>query len=109
MSELMTKRRAELADLDDHAVVQLVESALAAAFDQPRAPRSGQYRAGVRAALYSRAGLRPVRNPFPAGSCESDAFLAGVDEGQALWRRARPAAEPPARADTGADPVALLI
>ena len=67
------------------------------AFDAPRDPRSGAYKAGVLAMLVwrdRRAGLQPgtperdgVRliDPYTPGTAESDAWLSGTQEGQRLW------------------------
>lgn len=55
------------------------------AFEPGREPRSEAYKQGALACLRARIDGAPlVKNPFPAGSAESDAYYAGVAEGRAL-------------------------
>lgn len=57
------------------------------AFGQPRDPRSTAYKAGVLAALrYRIHGVR-MRDPYGAGTAESDAWYSGAAEGHALCRK----------------------
>lgn len=51
-------------------------------------PRSREYQAGVHAALQRAAHGTTVRCPYAAGVASFDAFWAGVDEGNTLWRQA---------------------
>lgn len=53
-----------------------------------RDPRSPEYKAGVLAALHYRMGEQPATgpDPYPPGSCQSDAWHAGTTEGHRLWR-----------------------
>lgn len=69
-----------------------VDGLMAAAFDQPREPRSAAYKAGVRDLLTRRInGLTAPWSrdfvPYPMGTAEADAFLAGHDEGKQIWCR----------------------
>ena len=66
---------------------QLVVQLMSAAFDRPRDPRSDAYKLGARSLLISRATNTPLVRMYAAGSVEFDAFHAGVDEGQAIWKR----------------------
>jgi hypothetical protein len=61
------------------------------AFEQPRDPRSEEYRRGVRDALAFRLEGRRIQTPYKVGTCQFDAWRAGIDEGHALWRQARAA------------------
>jgi len=55
------------------------------AFEPGREPRSDAYKQGVLACLRVRIdGMELVKNPYPAGTAESDAYYAGVSEGRAL-------------------------
>lgn len=55
------------------------------AFEPGREPRSDAYKQGVLACLRVRIdGGELVKNPYPAGTAESDAYYAGVAEGRAL-------------------------
>jgi len=64
-----------------------VERLMALAFFPGRAPRSVEYREGCQAALEYRILVRRMSVPYPAGCCEADAWLAGAEEGHAIWRR----------------------
>lgn len=69
-----------------------VDGLMAGAFDRPREPRSAAYKAGVRDLLTRRINcLTPPWSldfvPYPMGTAEADAFLAGNDEGKQIWRR----------------------
>ena len=67
----------------------IVDDLMAKAFAPGREPRSGSYKAGVRALLQSQVvGGQAVANPFPRGSAEADAFWAGVEEGKVIWELA---------------------
>jgi hypothetical protein len=63
-----------------------VDELMKRAFDVPRDPRSAEYKAGVRSILTLRLG--GVAKPFPyrLGTVEADAYLAGQDEGNRIWR-----------------------
>lgn len=65
-----------------------VDLILAAAFGQPRDPRSAEYKAGVRAALAFRIDSIAIKRPYAAGTSADDAFDAGLAEGNSLWRHA---------------------
>lgn len=45
---------------------------------------SAEYMAGVRAALERRLFRSPMGCPFPVGSVQADAFVAGLEEGRRL-------------------------
>lgn len=64
----------------------LVAALMRAAFASPREPRSAYYLVGVRAALLRQAAGTPVACRWDPGSVERDAFWAGVEEGNALWK-----------------------
>jgi len=64
----------------------LVETLMRKAFDRPRTPRSKPYKEGAQWALDFRIrGLRPPC-PYPVGTAEADAYFAGRDEGNGIWR-----------------------
>jgi hypothetical protein len=65
-----------------------VDTMLASAFHELRAPRSDEYRAGARAALQFRVDGTPISRPYPVGSAGDDAFDGGMVEGHSIWRRA---------------------
>ena len=67
------------------ATIATADRLYAEAFDRPRSPRSGAYRAGVREALRYRVTGRSQRCPFAAGTPEADAYYAGCAEGHAIW------------------------
>lgn len=64
---------------------RLIEDVMATRFSRGEA-RSPEYKAGVRAVLEHRALGRGVKNPFAAGTAQSDAWFAGLADGNALWR-----------------------
>jgi len=64
----------------------LVETLMHASFERPRTPRSKAYKQGAQWVLDFRIrGHRPPC-PYEAGSAEADAFFAGRDEGNEIWR-----------------------
>lgn len=65
-----------------------VDTMLASAFHELRAPRSDEYKAGARAALQFRVDGTPITRPYPVGSAGDDAFDGGMAEGHSIWRRA---------------------
>jgi len=55
-------------------------------------PRSPEYKAGARYCLRYHAGEIPRAGcPYPMGTAQADAWLAGCWEGTELWRYAHPA------------------
>jgi len=55
-------------------------------FSSPRDPRSPEYKAGVLAALAYRCGEREkIENPYSPGTCQFDAYRAGIEEGHHLF------------------------
>lgn len=68
-----------------------VERLMALAFFPGRAPRSAEYREGCQAALEYRILGRRMPPRYRAGSCEADAWFAGVEEGHSIWQSHRPA------------------
>jgi len=72
------------------ATVDIVDKLYRAAFDMPREPHSAEYMAGARAALRAHANgasRSPVRQdpPYPMGTAQADAWLAGYHEGTLIW------------------------
>jgi hypothetical protein len=65
---------------------ELAELLLAQAFSKPRDARSGEYKEGIKVLLYARLTKTAMPRPYKAGTASYDAFYAGVDEGQAIWR-----------------------
>lgn len=61
----------------------------AAAFNQPRDPRSPAYKQGVRAALQFRIEGRRIPKLYDPATAEDDAYYAGQAEGHAIWRSAQ--------------------
>lgn len=59
---------------------------MAATFARPREQRSAAYLLGVRAALLRQVIGASVVCPWVPGTTERDAYFAGVDEGNVLWR-----------------------
>lgn len=73
------------------------------AFEPGREARSDAYKLGVLTCLRVRIdGMELVKNPYPAGTAESDAYYAGVAEGRAL----APIGSAPAGFD---DPISMTI
>lgn len=70
-----------------------VDQLFGAAFNAGRAPRSDEYKAGVRMALQHRIERKDFEMPYLVGTTAADAFFAGIEEGKALWRRAQSAIE----------------
>lgn len=63
-----------------------VDRLLDLAFFPGRTPRSSEYREGCTAALEFRIlGMR-MESSYPVGSCQADAWTAGVEEGHSIWR-----------------------
>lgn len=75
--------------LPDACPAAVVDRLMAQAFDRSRHrdPRSAEYRWGVRAALDFRLLRHPLSCPFDIGTCQADAWFAGVEEGHSHWRR----------------------
>ena len=67
--------------------LSLVERLVHAAFSKPRDPRSDAYKLGVSELLTNRVLGVPFRCPYKIGTAEADAFFAGGDEGQMIWRQ----------------------
>lgn len=65
-----------------------VDQLFQAAFQNGRAPRSPEYRAGTRMALEHRIERRDIEQPFDVGTAAADAYFAGIEEGKAIWRAA---------------------
>jgi hypothetical protein len=61
------------------------------AFDQPRDPRSDEYKEGVIATLSYHITGQKMPRPYAMGTVQADAFYAGVDEGHRLWMAAKDA------------------
>jgi len=53
---------------------------------RPRYTRSAEYEAGVRAALEYRVNRARIHCPYDVATAQTDAFIAGCDEGHAIWR-----------------------
>jgi hypothetical protein len=56
------------------------------AFDHPRNARSGEYKQGVKAGIYSMFELAKVDCSYRAGTASFDAFFSGLSEGQNIAR-----------------------
>ena len=76
----------------DERTIDIVDKLFHAAFDMPREPHSAEYRAGARAAMLDRANSAsanrsPIRQypPYPMGTAQADAWLAGYHEGSLIW------------------------
>jgi hypothetical protein len=68
------------------AGVLSVESLMKAAFFGGRAPRSAEYKAGTRMALEHRIEHKDIVPPYETGTAAADAYFAGIQEGQLLYR-----------------------
>ena len=74
----------------DTKTIDIVDKLFHAAFDRPSELHSAQYRAGAWAAIRDQAnsakrspnGLYP---PYPMGTAQADAWLAGYREGTLIW------------------------
>jgi hypothetical protein len=65
-----------------------------AAFDAPRDSRSVEYKKGALAALrYRLEGAPSPVCPYSVGTCQADAWWAGMNEGHALFRAAKTATD----------------
>ncbi|MBZ2208504.1 hypothetical protein [Massilia soli] len=71
------------------AALLKVDRLMDIAFFPGRAERSPEYQEGCRAALEFHLIGRRLPAPYVAGCAAADAFVAGVDEGHAIWRRQR--------------------
>ena len=68
-----------------------VDRLMSLAFFPGRAPRSDAYREGCRAALAYRILGQKMPTEYAAGTCEADAWSAGVAEGHSLAKAGAPA------------------
>lgn len=66
--------------------MKTVGQLMADAFDRPRTLRSDAYKRGVRAVLEKRLNAAAFSIPYQPGTAEFDAFGAGNDEGNFIWR-----------------------
>lgn len=71
-----------------------VDALMTIAFDKPRAPRSEEYKNGVRAALEQRIHNMPLKCPYAMGTTAADAYFAGTLEGRDVWCDAQISAAP---------------
>jgi hypothetical protein len=62
---------------------------MAEAFAPGREPHSAEYKAGVRAILDWRINGVPLAAPYELGTAQADAYVAGQEEGKAIWRSLR--------------------
>lgn len=67
--------------------ISTADELFAAAFNQPRDPRSPAYKQGVLAALKFRTDGRRIPKLYDPATAEDDAYYAGQAEGHAIWRR----------------------
>lgn len=65
-----------------------VDQLFQTAFQNGRAPRSQEYKAGARMALEHRIERRDIEQPYSVGTAAADAYFAGIEEGKAIWRAA---------------------
>lgn len=65
---------------------KLVHDLVDAAFSRSTMPRSPEYKSGVEAYLLFRALGQRLSTPYPKGTAQFDAWLAGLDEGKGWWR-----------------------
>jgi hypothetical protein len=63
-----------------------VDDLMAEAFAPGRDPRSAEYKAGVRAILERKLNGTALPLPYALGTVQADAYMAGWDEGNAIWR-----------------------
>jgi hypothetical protein len=66
-----------------------VDELMAEAFATGRDPRSQEYKAGVRAILECRLNGEPLPAPYALGTVQADAYFAGQNEGESIWRALR--------------------
>lgn len=65
---------------------ELAHSLFIEAFDGARQPRSEAYKIGVKEALLFRFAGEKLKHPYTVGTAESDAYYAGTDEGNRIYR-----------------------
>lgn len=68
------------------AGVMSVDNIMKAAFFDGRTPRSAEYKAGTRMALEHRIERKDIVPPYETGTAAADAYFAGIQEGQLLYR-----------------------
>jgi hypothetical protein len=73
--------------------MKTVEELMNKRFHAARAPRSPEYKDGVRAILEFRINGTDIFFPYQPGTAACDAFYSGIDEGHAIWTRERKAAQ----------------
>jgi hypothetical protein len=64
------------------------------AFHSTRDPRSAAYKAGVLDTLTFKESGAELKHPFEPGTAESDAWIAGNQEGHSLWRDSQQESSP---------------
>jgi len=69
---------------------QFADQLFKEAFDHPRDARSAEYKAGVKAGIYSMFKLAKVECFYKAGTASFDAFVSGLDEGRNIARPHQP-------------------
>jgi hypothetical protein len=69
-----------------HRAAPTVDELMAEAFRPGRDPRSAEYIAGVRDALRLHIEGCQLVLPYALGTAQCDAYLAGCEEGKAIWR-----------------------
>jgi hypothetical protein len=68
-----------------HRAAPTVEALMAEAFMPGREARSAEYKEGVRAVLTMRIDGHQMVVPYTLGTAQCDAYLAGCEEGEAIW------------------------
>jgi hypothetical protein len=63
-----------------------VDELMAEAFPPGRDPHSAEYIAGVRSILENRIEGVAITLHYQVGSAQADAYVAGQQEGKAIWR-----------------------
>jgi hypothetical protein len=71
--------------IGDVNAAALLDQLVGIAFSQPRAPRSEQYKIGVRAVLAAQVMGQSMACEFVPGTAAADAFHAGAAEGRLIW------------------------
>jgi hypothetical protein len=59
------------------------------AFHSTRDPRSEAYKTGVMDTLNFKESVSELKHPFEPGTAESDAWIAGNQEGHNIWHHER--------------------
>jgi hypothetical protein len=72
--------------LSEETAMTIANQLFNKAFHSTRDPRSEAYKAGVLDTLKFKESGQELKHPFDPGTAESDAWIAGNQEGHNIWR-----------------------